>query len=74
MKKRSPFEEAKPRTPRGEARQRELEAAKAIEQLLELDDVEELKRQLAENYGIGPSHQKYDQIMNVWWECRRGGS
>jgi hypothetical protein len=36
--KKSAFNEAKPRTPKGEARQREITARKAIEELIEIAD------------------------------------
>jgi hypothetical protein len=48
MKKVSAFNEAKPRTPKGEARQREIAAMKAMGDLNNLDDEEEYKLALAE--------------------------
>jgi len=40
-KKTSAFNEAKPKTPKGEARQREIEVIKAMQDLNDLEDEEE---------------------------------
>jgi hypothetical protein len=72
VKKISPFEEAKPRTPKGEARQREIRAMKAMEELLNLDEEEAFKRSLAERYSILPGNPRYDPILATWRELRRG--
>jgi hypothetical protein len=74
MKKSSIFNEAKPRTPRGEARQRENDAARAIEDLLQINDEGKFKQNLTEHYGIVPGSPKYDQIMSIWREYRSGRS
>jgi hypothetical protein len=68
MKKPSPFHEGKPRTPRGEARQRENDTVRAIQDLLQLGDVAELTQRLKEHYGIVPGTPKYDQILAIWKE------
>jgi hypothetical protein len=52
MKKNLAFEEGKPRTPGSEARRREREASKAMEDLYNLDDETEFKLIIAEEYGI----------------------
>jgi hypothetical protein len=72
MKRTCPFDDAKPRTPRSEARRREIQAAKTIEELLQLDDEEKFKQRLTERYGIAPGNQKFDQIMAIWREYQRG--
>jgi hypothetical protein len=72
MKKPTPFDDAKPRTPRSEARRREIQAAKAIEELLQLDDEEKFKQRSTEHHGIAPGGQKFDQIMAIWREYQRG--
>ena len=59
MKKTSSFDEAKPRTPKGEARQREIKAMRAMDELAEIGDEEEYKRRLAERFGILPGHPRY---------------
>lgn len=74
MKKQSTFNEAKPRTPRGEVRQREIKAMKAMEELSNLGDEDEYKRILAEVYGIVPGHPRYDKAMATWRELQRGRS
>jgi hypothetical protein len=73
MKKHSAFNEAKPRTPKGEARQREIKAIKAMEELLDLDE-EEFRLRLAEKYGIARGSPKHDEIMVIWREEQRGRS
>ena len=72
MKRQSAFNEAKPRTPKGEARQREIKAMKAIEELSDLGEEDEFKRILAEDYGILPGHPRYAKAMAAWRELRRG--
>lgn len=72
MKKQPAFNEAKPRTPKGEARQREIKTMKAMEELSNLGDEDEYKRILAEVYGIVPGHPRYDKAMATWRELQRG--
>ncbi len=72
MKKTSSFDEAKPRTPKSEARQREIKAMKAMEELSNLGEEDEFKRILAEEYGILPGHPRYDKVMATWRELQRG--
>jgi hypothetical protein len=71
-KKISAFEEAKPRTPRSEARQREITVMKAMEDLKDMDDEEEYKLALAEVYGILPGHPRYSKALATWKDLRRG--
>jgi hypothetical protein len=63
MKKNLAFEEGKPRTPRSEARRREREALKAMEDLYNLDDETEFKLIVAEEYGILPGHPRFDRAV-----------
>lgn len=49
MKKTSAFQEARPRTPKGEARKRETKIMDTMADLLDLDDEETYKRVLAES-------------------------
>jgi hypothetical protein len=74
MKKPPAFNVAKPRTPRGEARQREIKAMKAMEELSNLGDEGEYRQILAEEYGIVPGHPKYEKAMATWREIQRGKS
>ena len=71
MKKVSAFNEAKPRTPKGEARQREIAAMMAMADLNNLDDEEEYKRALAEVYGILPGHPRFDKAIATWRALQR---
>jgi len=72
MKKPSAFNEAKPRTQRGEARRREISAARAIEDLLHLEDENAFRQRVTEDYGIAPEDPKYGQILAIWREYQRG--
>jgi len=74
MKKPSAFNEAKPRTPKGEARRREINAARAVEDLLHTENEYDFKQRLAEHYGIGPNDPKYRQIIAIWREYQTGRS
>jgi hypothetical protein len=71
MKKTSAFQEAKPRTPKAEARNRERKIMDAMADLLELDDEETYKRILAEKFGIKPGNPRYQKAMATWAEIRR---
>lgn len=71
MKKTSAFDETKPRTPKGEARQREKKIMDAMADLLDLDDEEMYKRVLAEKFGIKPGNPRYQPAMATWAEIRR---
>jgi len=72
MKIPSDFDEARPRTPKNEARQREIKAKKAMRELTDLDDEGEYKRILAEKYGIVPGHSRYEKAIAAWRELQRG--
>jgi hypothetical protein len=72
MKKTPAFNEAKPRAPKDEARQREIKAMRAMEELVDLGDEDEYKRRLAERFGILPGHPRYQKAMATWRELRRG--
>jgi hypothetical protein len=74
MKKPSAFTEAKPRTPKGDVRQREIKTMKAMEELSNLGDEDEYKRILAEDYGIAPGHPRYEKAMATWRDLQRGRS
>jgi hypothetical protein len=63
MKKPAVFNDAKPRTPKGEARQREIKTMKAMEELSNLGEEDEFRRLLAENYGILPGHPRYEKAF-----------
>ena len=71
MKKPSAFEEAKPRTPKAEARNPERKIMDAMADLLDLDDEETYKRVLAEKFGIKPGNPRYQQAIATWAEIRR---
>ena len=72
MKKTSPFHEAKPRTSKSAARQREAKTMEAMADLADLGDEDEYKQILAENFGIRPGHPKYEKAIATWREIQRG--
>jgi len=74
MKKPSVFQEAKPRTPRGEVRKRERKIMDAMADLVDLDDEETYKRVLAEKFAIKPGNPRYEKAMATWSEIRRARS
>jgi hypothetical protein len=71
VKRRSPFHEAKPRTPRGEARQREIKTMREIEKLSNIRDEDEYRSTLAELYEIVPGHPRYEKAMAAWRKLQR---
>jgi len=71
MKKPSAFQEAKPRTPKAEVRQRERKIMEAMSDLLDLDDEETFKRELSERFGIKPGNPRYQLALATWAEIRR---
>ena len=72
MKKDSPFHEAKPRTSKSAARQREAKAMEVMADLANLGDEEEYKKMLAELFEIKPGHPRYEKAMTTWREIQRG--
>ena len=72
MKKISAFQEAKPRTPQGEARKREAETMRTMADLADLEDEEEYKSALEELFGIKPGHPRYKKAMATWAEIQSG--
>jgi hypothetical protein len=72
MKKSHPFHEAKPRTPKAEARQREIDAMKLMEEFFNLDDEEAFRASLAARLGIMPGNPRYELIFATWRDSRRG--
>jgi hypothetical protein len=72
MTKKSPFDEVKPRTPRGEARQRAVKVMRAMEELVEIADEDEFSRRLAERFGILPGDARYQNAVSIWRELQRG--
>ena len=71
MKKVSAFNEVRPRTAKDEARQREIKAARAMEELYRITDEDEYRRVLANLYGIVPGHPRYEKALSTWRSVRR---
>lgn len=70
MRKEKPFDIAKPRTPKGEARVRERVTMDAIGLLAELQDEDEFKEALNRLYGIKPGEPRYEAALNAWREVQ----
>jgi hypothetical protein len=68
--KKSPFHEAKPRTPKGEARLREIEAQNLIQEMIDVCDEDQFKEILAKRFGIAPGHPRYGKVMATWKQVR----
>ena len=72
MKKTSSFDDARPRTPKSEARQREIKVMRAMEELVDIGDEDEYKRRLAERFGVRPGDPRYQKALATWRELRGG--
>jgi hypothetical protein len=69
MRKERPFDIAKPRTPKGEARVRERVAMDAMGTLTEIGDEETFKEILNRVYGIKPGEPRYEAALRAWREA-----
>jgi hypothetical protein len=65
---RSPFEEAKMRTARGEILQRERIVKEQMAKLLALRDESKVRVVLETVYGIKPGSKQYEEVIRVWRE------
>lgn len=65
---KSPFEEAKPRTAKGEARRREEEIMRNIDMLMQTDLEDAFKAILVNKYGLTPGSQRYEAALAAWRE------
>jgi len=66
MREEKPFDIAKPRTPKGEARVRERVAIDAMRTLIEIDDEGTFKEALSRFYGIKPGESRYEAALKAW--------
>ena len=66
MRVEKPFDVAKPRTPKGEARVREGVAMDAMRTLTEIGDEETFKEVLSRVYGIKPGEPRYEAALSAW--------
>ncbi len=70
MKKEIPFEIAKHRTPKGEARVRERVAMDAMGMLMAIGDEEKFKEALTRLYGIKPGEPRFQAALAAWREAQ----
>jgi len=66
MRKERPFDIAKPRTPKGEARARERVTMDAMGILAEMQDEDKFKEALNRLYGIKPGEPRYEAALSAW--------
>ena len=71
-KKVTAFNEARPRTPKGDVHQREIEIMRLMGELVELGDEDEYKRRIAERFGIVPGNSRYEKAISTWRALRGG--
>jgi hypothetical protein len=65
---KSPFDEARPRTPKGAALQREKIVMAEMGKLLALADENDVKKVLEAVYEIRPGTQRFEDVLSVWRE------
>ena len=70
MQEEKPFDIAKPRTPKGEARVRERVAMDAMRILIEIDDEDTFRRDLCRIYTIKPGEPRYEAALKAWRSAR----
>jgi hypothetical protein len=61
-----PFDSSRPRSGRAQARLRERALKRKLEKLLGVDDEETFRAGLEEDFGIGPDHPKYREMLKIW--------
>lgn len=66
MQEEKPFDIAKPRTSKGEARVRERVAMDAMRTLIEIDEEETFRDVLSSVYGIKPGEPRYEAAIKAW--------
>ena len=69
MQKDRPFDVAKPRTPKGEARVRERVALDAMRVLTEIGAEKTFRDILNRVYGIKPGEPRYEAALRAWREA-----
>lgn len=65
-----PFDEAKPRTAKGTARERERETVQQMSKLLLVPGETEFAAVLATIYGLKPGEPRYDAALAAWREAK----
>jgi len=69
VRKEKPFDIARPRTPKDEARVRERVTMDAMGILLEIGDEESFKESLR-IYGMMPGQPRYEAALTIWRETQ----
>jgi len=69
-KEGKPFEIARPRTPRSEARKREQELMNKLAKLMEIDDEQTFEEGLQNDFGITPDDPRFVEIKRVWRDAQ----
>lgn len=60
------FSVFKPRTAKGNIRQRELDLMAKLEKLMDADDEHTFREGLEKEFGLKPGHPKYETAMSTW--------
>ena len=69
MRKEKPFDVARPRTPKDEARIRERVTMDAMAMLLEIGNEDSFKEAL-KIYGITPGEPRFEAVLAAWREAQ----
>jgi hypothetical protein len=70
MKKRSAFNEARPRTAKGDALLRERVAMDAMRTLTQVEDESKFKELLITHYNLKPGQPQYEAALIAWREAQ----
>jgi hypothetical protein len=70
MRKDKPFDIAKPRTPKGEARARERVTMDAMGILAAIQNEDEFKETLNRLYHLKPGEPRYEAALRAWREAQ----
>lgn len=59
----------RPKTAKGNIRQRERDLMAKLEKLMEINDEDTFREGLEKDFGIKPGDPRYDKAMNAWREA-----
>ena len=59
----------KPKTAKGNIRQRERDLMAKLEKLMDINDEDTFRQGLEKEFGIKPGDPRYEKAMNAWREA-----
>jgi hypothetical protein len=59
----------KPKTAKGNVRQRERDLMAKLEKLMEIDDADTFREGLEKEFGIKPGDPRFEKAMDAWREA-----